>query len=457
MSDRDPSGYYAILGVGPGADARQIKQAYRRRAMDLHPDRNKDPNATGQFQKLQEAIQVLGDPGARARYDMRGLHSGARASASQSSAQARVPILDPIACSNCGAVTAQPRYKVFLEVKGFLLFTLRSGVQGVFCSACAEKKAYRATAVTWLLGWWAIPWGPVYSLHALITNMFGGKRLSAINARLAAHQAWAFAARGNAALARGIALDARALARRAGPDGVEISRQIEKLLVSLGGAGEGRRLKDSWQLLRRPFFVQAGVACAVFGWLGYSIAASPGTSTSHVPAGSYVRSEVLRPPYVSSTSSALDFQSQASDAAKSGSLYRRPETAPNGAPWPAVAGYVSDYPHSNTSGISKVTIDNSANDADVFVKLVERTVLANITARVFFISAGERFTLNRVSPGQYDIRYKDLNTGALARTDPFEVQELETYQGTRYSDITLTLHKVMGGHMQIHELSDGEF
>ncbi|MCO5401764.1 DnaJ domain-containing protein [Ralstonia soli] len=65
MSNKDPKGYYAILGVAPDAEAGEIKATYRRRAMELHPDRNKAANATEQFQLLNEAYGVLSDPIAR--------------------------------------------------------------------------------------------------------------------------------------------------------------------------------------------------------------------------------------------------------------------------------------------------------------------------------------------------------------------------------------------------------
>ena len=66
MNSKDPRGYYTILGVTPGVEAEQIKAAYRRRAMELHPDRNKDAHATRQFQLLNEAYGVLSDPASRA-------------------------------------------------------------------------------------------------------------------------------------------------------------------------------------------------------------------------------------------------------------------------------------------------------------------------------------------------------------------------------------------------------
>ena len=41
----DPKGFYAILGVPASASATEIKHAFRKRAIDLHPDRNKAPHA----------------------------------------------------------------------------------------------------------------------------------------------------------------------------------------------------------------------------------------------------------------------------------------------------------------------------------------------------------------------------------------------------------------------------
>jgi curved DNA-binding protein CbpA len=69
MSRTDPKGYYAILQVTPTASMALIRAAYRQRAMQLHPDRNKAPNATAQFQLLTVAFSQLGDPNLRAAYD----------------------------------------------------------------------------------------------------------------------------------------------------------------------------------------------------------------------------------------------------------------------------------------------------------------------------------------------------------------------------------------------------
>ena len=51
---------YRVLGLNPDASAEQIRQAYRRRAHELHPDRNpEDPRAEEQFKQLTEAYQTL--------------------------------------------------------------------------------------------------------------------------------------------------------------------------------------------------------------------------------------------------------------------------------------------------------------------------------------------------------------------------------------------------------------
>jgi len=59
--------YYIILGITADASAEDIKAAFRRRAMELHPDRS--GLASGPFQDAQEAYSVLSDPERRRRYD----------------------------------------------------------------------------------------------------------------------------------------------------------------------------------------------------------------------------------------------------------------------------------------------------------------------------------------------------------------------------------------------------
>ncbi|RKT46807.1 J domain-containing protein [Thiocapsa rosea] len=81
--------------------------------------------------------------------------------------------------------------------------------------------------------------------------------------------------------------------------------------------------------------------------------------------------------------------------------------APNGFPWPAKAGYLEGYEILNRAGLSSITIDNSRNGADVFVKLVVCDDRKLKVARQLFIPAYGVFTLDRVTAGAYDIRGLD--------------------------------------------------
>ncbi|WP_167142418.1 molecular chaperone DnaJ [Canibacter zhoujuaniae] len=68
--------HYETLGVGRDATEQEIKKAYRKLAMQLHPDRNPSPEAAEQFKLVTHAYDVLSDPEARRNYDMGGSENG---------------------------------------------------------------------------------------------------------------------------------------------------------------------------------------------------------------------------------------------------------------------------------------------------------------------------------------------------------------------------------------------
>ncbi len=77
MSKRD---YYEVLGVSKDSSAAEIKKAYRKLALQYHPDRNpEDPDAESKFKEASEAYEVLSNPEKRRIYDMYG-HEGLKGS-----------------------------------------------------------------------------------------------------------------------------------------------------------------------------------------------------------------------------------------------------------------------------------------------------------------------------------------------------------------------------------------
>jgi molecular chaperone DnaJ len=64
--------YYEVLGVSRDALKEDIKRAYRKLALQYHPDRNKDPDAAERFREVSEAYAVLSDDEKRQQYDQFG-------------------------------------------------------------------------------------------------------------------------------------------------------------------------------------------------------------------------------------------------------------------------------------------------------------------------------------------------------------------------------------------------
>ncbi|MEI9407652.1 J domain-containing protein [Mesorhizobium salmacidum] len=234
MQNSDPRGLYAVIGVSPVATAEEIKNAFRRRAKETHPDTSSNPSAT-LFQQVNAAYKILSDPEARAEYDSSGYQASAE--------EVRHKQLDPVCCSRCKQATAQPRYVVFRRVYSFILATIRTPVQGIFCASCARKEAFRSSLITMCTGWWGVPWGPIYTIGVILGNGFGGEYSKEAEERLTWYNCLAFLSRGNVDLAYSLAqMSRKASDPEISSRATELSRELEKTGVD----PKRSRLKNPW-------------------------------------------------------------------------------------------------------------------------------------------------------------------------------------------------------------------
>lgn len=124
--------------------------------------------------------------------------------------------------------------------------------------------------------------------------------------------------------------------------------------------------------------------------------------------------------------------------------YIRPTLTPKGEPWPERSGYVPGYPVLNTDGLSMVTIDNTRNKFDVFLKLVSMDNTRPLPVRTSYVRSGTSFTMENIAPGSYDVRYRSLDTGEIFRSERFDLKEIQEATGTSFAKNILTLYSVEG-------------
>ncbi len=250
MSDSDPKGYYARLGVPSSATQEAIKRAFRRLAKELHPDRNRGSEARVGFQALTEAYETLSDPKARSAYD------ALRYTTPRSEASKPSKPLEPICCSRCGKVTVQPRETVFTYTVSILVASFRRPIRGIFCSYCARKTAFKATLISAFAGWWGFPLGPIFTIGSIIRNARGGSYSGSANERLLWFNTVAFLSQGKHAISYALAQRARAA------NNWLIAENATRLLANLKKKGvSAPALENSWAT--RPLDVIAHCALLV--------------------------------------------------------------------------------------------------------------------------------------------------------------------------------------------------
>jgi DnaJ domain len=131
--------------------------------------------------------------------------------------------------------------------------------------------------------------------------------------------------------------------------------------------------------------------------------------------------------------------------------------APNGAHWPRRSDYVAGYEVLYTNGSSQLVLDNSGNGFDVFLKVVSLGDPEPRTVRSIFIQAHDRFTVDNMRNGTYEVRYRALDSGTLMRSATFALEESAIASGSRHSIVTLALPDSEHDDPQTFPVSEEEF
>lgn len=441
MGDRDHRGYYRALGPAPSATASQIAEAFRRLALELHPDRNPGPEARERFKRVTEAYHVLGNAERRAQYD----------NAQPDPTESAAGQLEPITCDRCSAVTAQPRYVIFRSVVSFVVATMRTPMQGVFCARCARREAFRASAVSAAAGWWGLPWGPLWTIAEILHNALGGERPKGSEQKLLWYNALAFYGRGQGALAYGLARRVQSL------EDNELRGHASDLIGHLHRLGVPRdtpQLKNPWRFSLRSLTTHLGILCAPPATLVLLLALASGQMRSGPAAPSYVSAGA-----------------QGSGQAPAAALSDASMTAPQGSVQPACA-----TPPANgqiMGGIApasypghRLQIENGSA-GPVIVKV--RDAVTGRLAFSFFVAQGATATVSGIPDGVYRFQYA---IGAAVSSDCDGLSGIQAVQQfpraetltTTYTDtdaqtetLSYTLYGVPDGNVQPQTISPESF
>lgn len=255
MNHSDPLGLYRALGVSPTATAEEIAAAFRKRSKETHPDTSGRESAE-EFVQVSAAYEVLGDPIRKERYDKSSWETYRREAQANEAprrsnkfgADSISKLIEPVRCSKCGQITAQPRFLSFTYVICLVFYATIQDVDGVFCAKCGRLEAIYCSIITMVMGWWAIPSGPSITIRTILANGAAARQLKTGDERMLLQNATAFLVRGEAKLAYALSSIARNSADRG------VSREADRLMrkIEVSGADyHSMVLVDPW---KRSFF-----------------------------------------------------------------------------------------------------------------------------------------------------------------------------------------------------------
>ena len=451
----DYRGYYAALGLNPGAPIEAIRQAYRRIVKDCHPDTANVKDGGQRFRRITEAYETLSEQNSKAAYD-------AEVSAPEPEITTSAQELpQPVRCEVCGKVTAQARRLVFWRVTSFVFGTHKSPVQKIFCRTCAAHEQLKSTLWTSLLGWWGIPWGPVWAIGHGITNAVGGTREATVDEALMYQNAIAFACRGEGAMAIGLS---NILRKSENTEIAHRAADIIRFFTERGG-NPATTMKDAWS---GSFLRNATMLLVAF--------AVPGAALAFVyldpPLTAFESPSYSSSPISESTSNSFDevFGPEAESAGPVTSAAVPEAPVPTCSTMPSNGEVLADNRVAEREG-HVLNIDNGTA-GDAIIKL--RDAESDQTVASFFVRRGEDASLANIPDGSYTIQYAvgdalaedcqsfpkgkasaDQFPGPNAFTTRYEEDALGTTV-TRQR-LTYTLYTVPGGNIRPKSIGMDEF
>lgn len=443
---RDTLGYYSVLGVESTSTQDTIKKAYRKKCLEVHPDVNRSINAQESFVQLQKAYWILGNAEERSKYDAQCVEVPNVKSTTDNESTESESTLEPIRCSICNCISAQPRYVVFWETISFFS-SIRSPVQGVMCTKCAGDAAFQATRKSLIFGWWGI-WGLIFTPMSVIGNMSGGSKPAENNGRILLHQSWYFAQHGRLDLAYFLAKDAhKYLTESSAKEIFLLLSMCKSIMDTCKSHAEGKELDHAWgkALPRIGDQWKAVGMCAaawtigLYGLNGY-LEGQNRKEIEEAPKYSYQTQESNSPP----TSPPI---SQVPVKAKPPPI---PPTY-----LPLSTGYLPGKKVEDNGGYSEVTLNNKS-DGNFHVRLYRKDSSLWAISREVYLKSDEEFTMKNLDPGEYEIRRMNVQTKAASKTEPFNMEEEKKSDGVRYSTMTITLD-VVNGNSKITPISATEF
>ena len=119
-------------------------------------------------------------------------------------------------------------------------------------------------------------------------------------------------------------------------------------------------------------------------------------------------------------------------------------------------GYVKGAPQSAMDGLSTFSIDNRQGSTDAIGRLYLNGVKPAV--RSIYVKAGQTFKAQSLTSGTYVFRYRLIGSESTFEADKeIKLSEIRTDTGTRFSSVTVTLHKDIGGNLQMKQVSPNDF